>query len=149
MLSRLHPVHMEDTQTAAASELRQVRSEPQSRHLHPAVSRSSSSSSSAAGVPDGGPQPAALPPGPVRRRAAQVDPLADGGPGGQHPGGAAEAGVSAALPAPQLADVHLDAVLPPSVRACRFGSLSRTHHGPVRFIFPDLAAFGELFVPQS
>uniref|UniRef100_A0A8C7XWQ4 Phosphatidylinositol N-acetylglucosaminyltransferase subunit Q n=1 Tax=Oryzias sinensis TaxID=183150 RepID=A0A8C7XWQ4_9TELE len=50
---------------------------------------------------DGGPQPAALPPGPVRRRAAEVDPLADGGPGGQHPGGAAEAGVGAALPAPQ------------------------------------------------
>lgn len=121
MLSQLHPVQLEDAKAAAASELRQVRSEPELRPLPPAVS---SSSSSSAGVPDSGPQPAALLPGQVRRRAAEVDPLADGGPRGQHRGGAAEAGVRAALPAPQLAAVRLDAVLPPSVRARGVGSLS-------------------------
>ena len=59
-------------------------------------------------VPDGGPERASVLHGQVRRRAAEVDSLAVGGSRGQHHRGAAETGVGTALPAHQLAALHLD-----------------------------------------
>lgn len=76
----------------------------------------SSSSSSSSGVWDCGAQPAALRPGPVRWRAAAVDPLAVWGPGGQHRGGAAEAGLGSAGPPAGPDALRLDLDLQRPVR---------------------------------
>lgn len=68
------------------------------------------------GVPHGGPQPAPLLPGQVRRRAAEVHALAVRRSRGQHHRGAAQAGVGAAVSAHQLAAVRVDVDLRPAVR---------------------------------
>lgn len=68
------------------------------------------------GVPHGGPQPAPLLPGQVRRRATEVDTLAVGRPRGQHHRGAAQTGDGAALSARQLAALRVDVDLWPAVR---------------------------------
>lgn len=71
------------------------------------------------GVPHGGPQPAPLLPGQVRRRAAQVHALAVGGSRGQHHRGAVQTGVGAAVSAHQLAALLVDVGLWPAVRRRR------------------------------
>lgn len=75
-----------------------------------------SSSSSHTGVPDGRPKPAAVLPGQVRRRAAEVDTLAVRRPRGEHHRRAAQAGLGAALPARQVAARCVDVDPRPAVR---------------------------------
>lgn len=73
-------------------------------------------SSGAPDVPDGGPQRASVLPGQIRRRAAEVDTLAVWRSRGQHHRGAAQTGVRPALPARQLAALHMDLDLQHPVR---------------------------------
>lgn len=126
MLSQLHPCEAPDSGTQPPSELRQVGDGAVTRRQlavetqHDVLSVSATS----AGVPHGGPQPAPLLPGQVRRRAAEVDALAVRRSRGQHHRGAAQAGVGAALSAHQLAAVRVDVDLWPEVRSWRRRTLN-------------------------